>query len=335
MFLGSYFKKETLSVEFKEFCLKIPIETIFSEEKIKELYTFKIPRELYTHFERNLEYYILNYVPKYMSSFSNASIKQGRLYIGIKDDGQITGIPWNRDMPLTVDHVKTYLEKTKSLIHIDSKTETIDSYFEKIKVKIHPLHIQPMDTSMIEMHSKRVEEEETLYNTSRAFYDIQKEEWRKRLYFCARKVEAFVRDPVIQTDMEQWFNRIGKYEYASQVKTFNVDNDIIYKHKNDSEHYMYWIMQYRDLCIRNIRSQKPVFKYQKNKKMYYSLNVNKLFPFAGKWVEENSKDILYYVIEIRFPGGKRFEDINVFYKKHDKLIHRKRSILHQGVVGCM
>ena len=92
--LGQHSKlRETKTTEFKEFYLKIAPNIIFSERKSREiLLTGLFSDELNNLVISNLQLYFKQYLPKYFASFVNSKVN-GRLYFGIDDCGEITGIP--------------------------------------------------------------------------------------------------------------------------------------------------------------------------------------------------------------------------------------------------
>ena len=92
--------------------------------------------------DKNIQTYIKNYVPKYVSCFVNSNIN-GKLIIGIKDDGEYTGIPsinkitkkeiLDKIMNLMNKYIKTKLSKDKFMDIFNISIDTL-KYLSIIKV---------------------------------------------------------------------------------------------------------------------------------------------------------------------------------------------------------
>ena len=141
--LGSFYPTcETFQTEFKEFWVKYSPTLTMDKEAIKKvIYSGRICSEFQESITKNIEIYIKNYVPKYISCFANSNTN-GKLIIGIKDDGEYTGIP--SITPITLESIeqKVYnlypkyikssisIEKFKSLIDISVDTLEIPTITE-------------------------------------------------------------------------------------------------------------------------------------------------------------------------------------------------------------
>lgn len=330
-------KNESLAVEFKEFCLKLPIEQVMKQEKIKSIFTnFKFNKVLNEHVEKNIKYYFDYYVPKYISSFSNADIKKGCLYIGVNDSGEITGIPTVGVLKKKV--LKNFLENSKKHVHIDSSNCTVDDYFKKIKIKVQKLQIDPniVDDFDTNEFVEKIELHQQKYHHYKKSFEKKKNDWSKELFHYSKKIIDFCNDSQIREEMITWMiehsvdNNI--IQYIKHTPYIKVTSNDIFTFKEDVTHHLHWILKFRDLRIRDILHKKPYWEFQEFKCQYYSLPVNKLTPLRKKWMENN--DMKFYLIKIIFPGGKLFENTTFFYKQDAKLLYRKRSILKNDVVGC-
>jgi hypothetical protein len=104
---GSFYTGESFNVEFKKFVIKR--ENIVDEE-INNFHEFLLSGVMDTvvinNILNNLKNYIYNYIPKYTSCFLNThdsnmiSHRDSFLFIGIDDNGKITGIPISKKIEL-------------------------------------------------------------------------------------------------------------------------------------------------------------------------------------------------------------------------------------------
>merc|ERR1711907_407116 len=108
-----YFPKENKELEFKEFCIKTPLDTNISPQEAEEILEKRIWNpKLQPVIIKNLNIYIDSYLPKYICTFINTNIN-GTFYIGINDYGEITGIPFMYEMKqeLIIDLIKESIIK--------------------------------------------------------------------------------------------------------------------------------------------------------------------------------------------------------------------------------
>ena len=340
MFLGGYMKKsESMVTEFKEFCLKLPIEQIVKQERIKGFYyNPKIHPIVESHIHTNLEYYFNYYVPKYISSFSNAPIKKGKLFIGVNDNGEITGIP---SKYIDKQTLYQFLQNTKHMIHISNNNNSIDidEYYSKIRIKLHKLQISELLLKEVDIYSfiNHIDDCQQKYRENREKFEALRENWVKKLYGYSKKIVDFTNDPEIKKEMLDWLteNNCPKniLNILQNTDYIPITSDDIFANKYDNTHFIYWVLLFRDNQIREILKQKPVWEFQESKVMYYSLLINKLEPMRRLWLA-NNPDLNYYLIEITIPGGNCYKDHTFYYKRDSKLLYSERKVLKKGIVGC-
>ena len=97
MLLGDVLDSEDVHTECKEFCFKNNVYDIFSKRDIHDfVMTNRWLPNLNEAIIENLHKYFSFYVPKYMSAFHNSRKALCKLYIGVNDYGEITGIPFRK-----------------------------------------------------------------------------------------------------------------------------------------------------------------------------------------------------------------------------------------------
>ena len=142
--LGTFYGKETVNIEFKEFCLRLSPSVIMNTNDILYMiHTGKWSDKMTYLIENNLKNYFEFMFPKYLASYWNSNIN-GNLVIGINDYGEITGIPFlnTMDESSVKKMVQTYINDSiknhiKTKVPIDTITSIISIKVHKLNVNIH------------------------------------------------------------------------------------------------------------------------------------------------------------------------------------------------------
>jgi len=358
--------EETLEIEYKEFCLKKSVHVIYSEFILKEIIeTSFIPKSLYNLFEENLKIYFYHYLPKYITMFSNTmNLNYGKLYFGISDNGEITGIPflkgkmgypllenWIQDIfkkfiffymkPKKMDqHNKNYDKK----IYYNLSDEILTIYLKEFKIIIHPLETNYLIKNKeefefpLEHYLKCIDQERKQITFFKNQYTLTKKEWIKKIEHYKRKIVILVNDFSVRNDMYHWAIKNGcnskdVFDFLLSKKLINdLTTEQIIQNKNNPNSYIYWILEYRDSKINEIIEQKPTFNYYHYKYHYYSI-LNKLKDFRYTWNIHN-KNLKYYIIEFQIPAYETLiklfdiEQISVFMNTN--LQYLRRGIDNHG-----
>ena len=135
--LGAKFTTEDLNTEFKKFTIsKSELIDTDIEEFNEFSSTGKITETMQNILKKLIKKYMENYIPKYMSCFYNIDSPftnvESYFYIGIDDDGTITGIPINTSL-LTYNDLHKILNNTimdliKTKIQFDPRLSYDDIY---------------------------------------------------------------------------------------------------------------------------------------------------------------------------------------------------------------
>ena len=125
--------KENKEIEFKELWLiQEQIKSSFSKEQIYNIilngiFTADIDKFIYN----SVANYTYKVILKYLSCFGNAKIN-GKIYIGVSDDGIITGIP-----TISYQNLIKIKSKLETQLQNDVKSNiSSKKLLEKIKIKI-------------------------------------------------------------------------------------------------------------------------------------------------------------------------------------------------------
>lgn len=120
LILGAKYPNESLNSEFKKFSFDKEDEVLKKDfEKLEDFFaTGKIDQSINTITIHFIKEYIKKYVPKFSTSFFNMtdflSLGESHMFIGIDDDGVISGIPFNFEL-------YNFTNKSQPLISIIAK----------------------------------------------------------------------------------------------------------------------------------------------------------------------------------------------------------------------
>lgn len=177
---------ETLYREYKEFCLKTTTSPTIPYHEIKHIIeSGTITPSLQDIINESIHTTITQVFPKYFTSYANSQIN-GSIYIGVNDDGVITGIPSGS---LTVQYVEKCLRDACAYI-----LASMASIMSSTTVQVIPLAINSaMESSPIYQNGINVANTVTKYEKDKAEldclirqYKISHQEWmnKKSRYNC-------------------------------------------------------------------------------------------------------------------------------------------------------
>ncbi len=329
-YLFQKFPKETLEVEYKEFSYKIDPEIYYEQQEINDIVLGK--KKIDERFNKsildNLKHYCKFYIPKYLSAFCNAKLKTtGKLFIGVDDDGEIVGIPYLGQLPK--ETIVNYMMKQ---IHdsILTTNATMNYIKKNIKISIEPLTIYPnLITSNLDRSIEKVNRLYTNYKTQIDQYQIQFENWYSKLTKYSIKLVELVETPEI-------FREIFQYIAArDSSKLFVLNQNIetsmaeIIKHKENTNHILYWVCKFRDDKLDEILLERPTKPKIRPRKITYVHEFVKLSNLRKSFLQHPQMN--YYLIFLEIPPQCPDE---VFYKDIYGTIQKKTRTLDKGEPVC-
>jgi hypothetical protein len=367
--LGKYIDlQETLYIEFKEFFLKLDIESFLSLEEIKKMMSSgKICIGFNEIILQNLYSYMRIFLPRYISAFGNSEEmkKPGELYIGINDYGEITGIPFDGD--LDEDIVRNMLNKVKTMLSagpksLDSDDEVDEDYFDfppekseqfiselldSIKIEVIPCKIKPVflhDESGLEVADYVLKRNE--YKKLYKEYILKHTAWTEEIFWYTTKIVTFSADKKNRCDLAQFLRKHEDYEslnlealaqlLESDEEIPALDGDELQLMKDKPESVYYWIMYFKDLMVNKKRLErplKPVMAYALNEEEFYSYIFRFLSKLRHKIVTYNPS-VKYYVLKFTIPSNLRYD---VYYTNLNSscIWMKKIRALINGDPGCV
>lgn len=297
MLLGDQLnQKETLNIEYKEFCLKTNIFNNFSLNEIKCIINSgNINCKFNDLIYKNIEIYFKLYIPKYASAFHNSNIQNGSLYIGINDYGEITGIPWsltNLD-PCSLSELAKNVLRLQNIKNID-----LDICLIKLDYNLDIL------TSNSDLYIKKMKETKKKYMQQTTEYYSKRKHWVKNVLKYSCKLSHIIK---FEEQKLQFFKWILFQKCSDKVKKFCISIQpeeiecIKYKRDfiNDENHPICWIARFKDVMMKKHQREKP--EYPELQKIFngYVYLITHLSHMRKKFLE-NTDNLNYYIIQLNF-----------------------------------
>jgi len=338
--LGDYIGfRESPEVEFKEFIIKLDPEAYLETNEIESIVLTgnlcKIKERFNFLILNNIDYYFKFYIPKYFSVFGNSQLDKAELYIGVNDFGEISGIPYFGN--LTVEYIATLLDSTKPFLNCDTD---IDELLKLLKIEVILLEtdIDNLENSIekliSEYHAKKIK-----YAQEYCDFVIRKKNWKKQIDHYLKKIIDYANTPCYRKEVAQ-FIKENSDKHNFVIDLLNSDTPIevgdgteIGIRKIDKNDVIYWITEYKDKKINEIKKLRPDnIQYITFSNSIYTTYFTLLSNLRYKFVE-NNKDIKYYMIKISFPTN--FAK-SIFYKNLENHKWQLRTrILVNGHPCCV
>ena len=342
--------RETFEIELKEFTLNIdPVIYFDTSEIIDIVNTGNISTKEATFNSMildNINHYFKYYLPKYMSVFGNSQSNSqiinlnAKLYIGVNDFGEITGVPFVGNLP------SIYLESMLSSIEyfINVPSGDIKKLIAAIKINIIELikDLEYIDNS-IENIIKDFFEKKNKYEQE-YFESVKlRHIWKTKLDYYFTKIHDYANKKEYRILVSEFIRNSPDYDISKHKHLCDIlDSDEhiyiskegsdICTRKLDKQDIVYWITECKDTIVKKIKSEKPpkpvYINYSSN---IHAIHLGLLSNLRNKFVK-NNKNINYYLIEIQLPCN--YEE-PIYFKnlESDKWMQRTRTLIN-GVPSC-
>lgn len=329
-FYGEIMKLEDLDREYKQFCLFFHIskenlihtKNILSNSEMEYIiHNGELTKNLQNIIENSFDKY-LSLLPKYISSYFNSNM-YGELYLGVTDDGIITGIPYLKKTmkQLNVKRIKEMIyQKFKYIkcINVNDKEilDNIDIELYEVNYQSHlsKLYCKNENSDLhIETYKKRIDE----YNKKMQNYRQElRNNWMVFIDKYRIKLETFINDLELRKELIQYMiennasinliNELKQNKYISMP-----DGDTIREVKDNNTTIIYWLTHYKDLQIVNLVEKKPQKPYLDLAGIIFPNIMIRRIDILHNKIIENKKNIrnglTYYLVKIKF-NGQNFKD---------------------------
>nr|QFG74084.1 MAG: hypothetical protein [Megaviridae environmental sample] len=306
MYLGAPRHDETLYEEYKQIPLNFDNhdeDTI--DHHVVEFQRGRISQDLINEsISTNLE----RFIPKVVAGFCNSGI-DGKLFLGIDDNGNITGIPSNSmiDPHDIQQQVYSVFERNTST---QNKLEDIH-----IQVECHLLHIDEdyLDPDKADEISSIYFQEKLEFVQRQHEYRETYNEWYNNMYFYKQKITRVINITRFRNELITFIHReIETYTNADEIQpiidqlespayiVINITNERL-SDNCDPRDILYWIWRFREFKTKELCRTKP--KKPRGKftipKMCYLLSMHETF--QRKFLENG---LNYYLVEITILGSQ-------------------------------
>lgn len=315
MFLGEQVEEsESLSNEYKEFCIKTNVFNYFSTEELNAIIdNGKLEKRTFNDMIlTNLQMYFDNYVPKYASAFTNSKVN-GVVRIGVNDYNEVTGIPFCGQLQ------RNRIEKMINLAKRKYLDQDIDTTFKIIPLQIK-LDLLMKDT---EAYIEKVRKNNYMHRMINENYYREKTEWNKEVLKYSRSLACIIETEDTRTKFYRWLNfqKCDIKDVCLKVTpedVYNIQNKRTLVSNKKS--VIHWIAMFKDTTMEKIQKLKPVQPV-----LTKSINIGvylltHLSDIRHKLIE-NNKLLKYYVIDITYKNNTKKSNLVKYYKYNKKTVY--------------
>ena len=323
MILGKKIEKESINSEYKEFCLQ-QVSSMYNKNEISIiLNSGKLCDDYNSLVYQSLQHYFFTFIPKYISSYLNANTF-GDIFIGIDDNGEITGIPILNNINHNIIYGLYYKAITDLL--------EFNDVYNYISISILPLTI---DTSLLNnvLLDKLTTNYKSKFNKKISEYDNYykvKDKWLNAISSYEKKINYLLNKNYFRIELISFINNnneslsiSNKYNLNS---TLNSSQILYYVHedKNNVNTITYWACKYKDYILNELlktRPRKPNVPIRIHPKLIFMRTTPLRLHFIN-----NNVNIKYFIIKIHV---KKYQGSQTCYYKYpfsDKLNYKIRRI---------
>ena len=301
--LGDFLSQnETLHREYKEFCFKLKLYKFY---KITELYDIIQSGKFLYDFNQiilsNIYRYFDFYIPRYLCSFHNTPSESSEyvLIIGINDYNEVTGIPYDGDLTKFTSFFQRY-------VNMLALTQVSSTCCVEISVEVEKCLIEKtiLETSSIRSKLKRYEASYLNYKKEYSEYCVRKKIWIDKIFTYKSKLESFLNNPLMKAEFADYLEEHGvksRFEEVLSCDDIRITNEEIQENRFDKNHFIYWLIIFKDVRSKKILNEKPIPPVQ-------SKFLNLVFCLITKLSELRSifanTGITYYVCRVTFKRSK-------------------------------
>lgn len=325
MKLGTFFdERETLDKEYKEFCFKDNPFHSFTKKDVTNIVEFGLlPSKFNNIVLFNIKEYITEYFCKYASSLHNQCIFNAmNLYIGIDDNGEITGIPFIGELYTYISLIRKWIKQNISKNMPDFCCLDYDVNIERTTIDFDILdhsHLHNVLSKYKKCHLRYLQEYQQ--------YVKIKKKWIEDIELYKGKLETVYTNKKLNAEF---------IEYLKQKKVYNVFSEQINKEfiskdikndKYDETNITYWIINFKEDIVNRLLNEKPA---QPNYPRYLNIKnclLRQLTNLRSNMISHNTH-LNYYVITFNFKKHKNCkEQISYYDIKKRKFVYLRRCLV--------
>lgn len=305
--IGAKLGPETIIREYKTFTFKtgvIPLEAINNIVRNKSF-----NKTIDESIKNNIEKYLRYYLGKYAACMSRTvlSIPYAKLYIGVEDDGTVTGIPFKGI--LTEDSIKfitdRYIETNIRGVHDGLESNAVKKlYVDKIKLTVTKLnlshHVKAKYCDSIKRLLAKIDKDEIEWEMNMEHYLKKMKTWRAKLQKYDVKLHTFANDKVLKKEFLAYCVNYNAHKNVINLlrsgETIHIPLGVG-KRKVNKDGFDFWITEFKESMLNQVLSSRPKKPCEERPHGNLFHIFNCMSPLIGWWNE----DISYYLIEIDLP----------------------------------
>jgi hypothetical protein len=327
--LYGHYGLETLYVEFKEFCLKVSLDTYISQKDAEHILQHsQWEDKLMEPINRSLELYMHKIFPKYVSSFANTNI-DGEFVIGVSDNGEITGIPYKGNLS------HSYINNM-----VQSSLKTMIKSSEDIKIDIDILQLEVNEDIVVPDNEylglyNEYKRTYILNNDMICLYNKKRMEWLSELGLYSNKLNTMINSRIMRDEILEYI--IRTHDNNKKMDTIQMllkgddyipipEFNTLQERKVNKDDVLYWLVEFRDRKKKEIVMRRPT--KPKLHRSYSPLQIVSKLSWMRS-IFHKSEDVHYYMIKIKIYGTSIKKPL--YYKNtHNRWIKQYRKVHKNG-----
>lgn len=320
--LGHQCPKETLYTEYKEFCLQVQANLFYTESEILTiLETGVLAKNYNSLIYQSLDSYFANTFPKNIVAFLNAGIT-GDLYLGINDDGEVTGIPFLGSPNITTIKKHIHNNLSNYIVNYQNIKKYVDTEVCELGVNKSFLDNSVLNDLILKYKTKK-----KLKLQRKKKYEFQKQIWLANTSIYEKKIVDLINSEPCRSELktyitEQCTNERVKVALVNELSSPN-NIAITNYNREDINSILSWGCKFKDAMLEEMMKLRPK-KPQTTIRIHPELIFNKISPLRLKFIE-NNPTLKYYIIRVhvkavRIPTEVYY--VEPYNKKHKYKIRR-------------
>jgi hypothetical protein len=248
---------ESIDIEYKEFCFKTNLFDFYTKHDLRNMIKNSV---LLKDFNEliidNIKKYIHYYVPRYASAFHNSKhAGEYKLFIGINDYNEITGIPFRGNLQMYNTFFSIYAKEVISL-NVSNKC-CVSTLFETFKTDIDE---DILNDDYLGEIMEKYDRQDKLYTIAYEKYVKDKKHWVREIYFYKGKLQDVVNNPKIKLEFVKYLEDKNLLRMFPEVfwKYHTIPSDSIKYYKKSPIELLYWLIQFKDERVNYLMTLKPV-----------------------------------------------------------------------------
>jgi hypothetical protein len=309
MILGNVRKYgERINIEYKEFCFKTNLFDVYKKKDLRVMIqSGKVLNDFNDLIKKNIKKYIQSYVPRYASSFHNCKLNnEYKLYIGINDYNEVTGIPYNGNLKKYNSHLQDHVNYI-----LNSRVDDKCCVSVSCEIKEVLIDEDILDDEYLESILGSYEEKKEQYDKEYSKYIIDKRKWILDIYKYKGKLQEVINNDEIKLEFVKYLEEKNLLKCFKEVflKNHEIPSDSIKYVKKSPTEMVHWLIKFKDEKVKSLLDVKPKEPFiPKILNIEYCL-LTKLSCLRKRFVKNG---VRYYTILLRFKCCKNCKNIVSF-----------------------